>query len=165
MRRFAWMILVTSLLVVCSCNQQDSDNPSTEAADLSADEYTPIAGSNIAIEGDTPVKVISVGEFDTGIKTLPSLVAIEGRVSESVAKMSTFILVDCSNKPGCESTCCSQATVPIRLTAGNYTGELPQVGESVIVIADLTVTETGYQLDVFEARRGSKTLLKTAREM
>ncbi len=165
MCRFIWMVLIPCLLVVCSCSKQDSDKSSAEAASPATGEYTPLAGSEIAIKGDTRVAVVSVGNFDAGIKSLPGLVAIEGRVSESVAERNAFILVDCSNKAGCQDTCCPQATVPVRLAADSYTGELPQVGESVIVIGDLTVTETGYQLDVIEARRGSKTLLKTVREI
>ncbi len=161
MNRFFWMVLTACLLVVCSCSQQDSDKPSAEAAEPEAAKYTPIAGSDIAIGGDTHVTVISVGDFDANIKSLTGLVAVEGRVSESVAEMNTFILVDCSKEAGCESNCCPLATVPIRLTAGNYTGDLPRKGESVIVIGDLTVTETGYQFGVIEVRRGSRTLLKT----
>jgi len=164
MSRFTWMVLTTCLLVVCSCSQQDSDKLSAEA-DSVASEYTPIAGSDIALGGDTRVKVTSVGDFDTNLKSLAGLVAIEGRVSESVAERNAFILVDCSNKAGCQSTCCSKATVPVQLVAGSYTGDLPLKGESVIVIGDLKVTDTGYQLDVIEARSGSRTLLKTGAEI
>ncbi len=163
MSRFAWMVVAACMIVACSCNQQKTETSSAEDDNPVPAEYSPMAGQNIAVGGDAHATVISVGDFDANTKSLAGLVAIEGRVSETNADMHAFILVDCSNKAGCQSSCCPQASVPVRLTAGGYTGDLPQAGEAVVVIGDLTVTETGYKLDVLETRRGSETLLKMAR--
>ncbi len=162
MSRFVWTAIALGLLVVCSCSQQDADTPASDAGTPAPVEYSPMAGTEIAVGDGARATVISVGDFDANTQALAGLVAVEGRVSESFTDKDAFILIDCSTKAGCASSCCPQAKLPIRLTAGGYTGDLPREGESVIVIGDLTVTGTGYQLDVIETRRGSETLLRKA---
>ncbi len=150
--RGAILIMVGSgLLGGCS-----SEPPETFAETT----YTPLAGSNLALAGGMTVPIISVGQFDQDTASHAGRIAIEGRVSESYADRSTFILVDCTNMEGCAKACCPQATVPVRLADSEYAGDLPQPDDFVIVIGTLTLTETGYKLEVDEVRRKAETLMR-----
>lgn len=163
MSRTIWMILTIALLAGCSGGQQESDTSVADAATTEPVEYSPMVGSEITAADGLRATVISVGEFDANTKSLAGRVAVEGRVEESFAERDAFIMVDWRNEDGCTKSCCPQAEVPIRLMAGGYTGRLPRKGEAVVVIGDLSVTDTGYQFDVLETRSGAETLLRIAK--
>jgi hypothetical protein len=107
--------------------------------------------------------VLSVGDFDQNLRQLSGLVAIEGRVKASYPERGALILVDCSNMADCNDGCCPQAEVPVRLELENYDGQLPQTDREIVIVGDLTVSDTGYELAVRQIRHHDEVLceLKT----
>ena len=152
--------LVLSLLVVCACGQKGSDSATTNAEAVADVSYTPLAGGTLSVDGSGAVPIISVAQLDKDPGSYAGVVAIEGKVSERFNDRFTFIMVDCARMDGCASDCCSPATVPIRLARSEYRGELPALKDNVIVVGALTVTETGYELEVAQVRRGEDAVLE-----
>jgi len=155
------MIAAFCLVAGCSGGQQETETVAAEAGQEEPAAYSSIAGTEVTTGDGVSATVISVGVFDANTNLFAGRIAVEGRVEESFPDRNTFVLVDCSTDAGCTKACCPQAKVPVRLDAGAYDGRLPRQGESVVVIGDLTVTDTGYHFDVMEARSGAETLLTT----
>ncbi len=152
--------LVMSVLVICSCGGGGSDTATTDPETAAAVSYTPLAGGTLSVDGSGAVPIISVAQLDKDPGSFAGTVAIEGKVSERFEDRFAFIMVDCARMDGCASDCCSPATVPIRLARSEYRGELPALKDNVIVVGALKVTETGYELEVAQVRRGEDTLLE-----
>ncbi|MCB1217893.1 hypothetical protein KDL44_10895 [bacterium] len=172
MTRLIAILAVLLILPVAGCNKAGnqsasrSDNAAPAIADaLPADggvdagtgslpDYEPQAGHELALAGDEKVLIVSVADLDSKARDLEGLVALEGRVAESYPDKGTIILVDCDNMKGCQDGCCPQTRVPVRLSkaAGEEKVSVPAVDEYVIVVADLSLTETGYNLAVREVR-------------
>jgi hypothetical protein len=137
-----------------------SAEASSGEADAAKDKpaYEPKAGTELDLGNDEKVMIVSVGDIDAKSADYEGLVAIEGRVSESYPDKASFILVDADNMKGCSSGCCPQAKVPVRVakSADGKDAAVPGVDEMVIVVAQLTLTETGYTLDVRELRKVGK---------
>jgi hypothetical protein len=174
MRNTVLLSSLLSLLLLVSCNTADTDRAEAEAAQAQAakvqneqpaapvqagDSYEPVAGSILALDTGEEVTVLSVGDFDQRLKELSGLVAIEGRVKEAYPERGALVLVDCANMQGCGDGCCPQAEVPVRLALEEYSGSLPDADREIVVIADVTVLEAGYDLAIREIRQGGKTML------
>ena len=171
------MIVVVVLMVVASCNQAVEETPGdtptvlpvrTSQAVADPGSVEPVAGT-ASLEGTTvntpagtEVKVISIGTFDTRKKELSGVVAVEGRVSRVFAERGAFMLVDYDQMDGCTDSCCPVTEIPVRLVIEEYEGALPAVDDVVVLIADLTLTETGYDLAVAEVQCGGEPILTRA---
>lgn len=120
-----------------------------------AADYQSQAGTELALSDDEKVLIVSVADLDEKSSEMEGLVAIEGRVAESYPDKGTIILVDCDNMKGCADGCCPQTRVPVRLSSAGDGQQIavPGVDEMVIVVADLSLTETGYNLAVRELRK------------
>lgn len=143
-----------------AANTNDTASKILASAEAASDEapakvvqsdYEPQAGKELELADGEKVVIVSVADLDAHVKDMEGLVAIEGRISESYPDKSTIILVDIANT-GCASECCPQAKIPVRLRAEGEEGNVPGVNKEVIVIADLSLTETGYNLAVREVR-------------
>lgn len=121
-------------------------------------EFVSQAGKELALSDDEKVMIVSVGTLDSKASEMAGLVAFEGRVAESYPDRGTIILVDSENMEDCPDGCCPQARVPVRLSKAEGSEEVsvPGVNEMIIVVADLSLTETGYNLDVRELRPADK---------
>jgi len=174
MRIVSALIGLLGLLWLASCNTRDTDNSVSDAAQAqpavnpaptpapaseAAEGYQPLAGSILALDSGEEFAVLSVGDFDQKFKELSGLVAVEGRVKEAYPESGALVLVDCDNMAGCGDGCCPQAEVPLRLAMADYAGALPETNHEVIVIGDISVTDTGYDLAVREIRQGDEVLL------
>lgn len=176
MNRLTAIMALLAVMLVASCNKgpaadtASSKAPATNvlaSAEASSGEtavandksaYEPIAGTELELSDNEKVMIVSVADFDAKSDEYEGLVAIEGRVSESYPDKASFILVDADNMKGCSSGCCPQAKVPVRVAVSDDGKEsaVPAVDEMVIVVAQLTLTETGYTLDVRELRKVGK---------
>ena len=175
MVRLIAIVALLLLLPVAGCNKGDTSQSaataqvqtpalvsSAEAASTQAtpaaseSDYEPLAGQELELLGDEKVLIVSVGELDAKSKDMEGLVAIEGKVAESYPDRGTIILVDVVDS-GCGDDCatCPRARVPVRLSKadGEEKVSVPGVDEMVIVVADLSLTETGYTLNVRELRK------------
>jgi len=173
MRNYATAICLLVLLLATACNQEEAENPATATAQVSpgtsaaaeppaqegGDAHQATGGSVLALNTGEEVNVLSVGDFDQRLKDLTGLVAIEGRVKEAYPERGALVLVDCTNMAGCTDGCCPQAEVPVRLVLENYSGTLPEADREVVVVADITVLDAGYELAVREIRQGEEVLL------
>ncbi|MCB1188133.1 hypothetical protein KDL29_13285 [bacterium] len=173
MTRQIAIIAMLLILPLAGCNKGGSNTDASAAAAQAApavsDElatsadataiaeevkYEPQAGHELALGDDEKVIIVSVADLDSKAKDMEGLVALEGRVAESYPDKGTIILVDCDNMKGCQDGCCPQTRVPVRLGAaeGSEQQAVPAVDEYVIVVAELSLTETGYNLAVREVR-------------
>ncbi|MEZ5337121.1 MAG: hypothetical protein R3F46_02560 [bacterium] len=174
MTRFIAILAMLLILPVAGCNKGGASTESTasatskvpsivssaEAASTAAapakeeSSYEPLAGKELELSKDEKVIIVSVADLDSKAKDMQGLVALEGRVAESYPDKGTIILVDCDNMKGCQDGCCPQTRVPVRLSKGSDERKVsvPGVDEYVIVVADLSLTETGYTLAVREVR-------------
>lgn len=176
MRKYATAICLLALLLAAACNQDEAESPATATAQAvpgttvaaeppaqpkqeSADVHQSSAGSILALNTGEEVTVLSVGDFDQRLKDLTGVVAIEGRVKAAYPERGALVLVDCANMAGCGDGCCPQAEVPVRLALEDYSGAMPEADREVVVIADITVLEAGYELAVREIRQGEEVLL------
>lgn len=120
------------------------------------------AGS-IKLSDGSAVQLINVGLLDGDYKNHAGLVAIDGEVAQVFADKGTFMLkncVDASMKAsGCSKPCCGEAQIPVKVDMTKFSGVMPEAGADVVVIGDVSVTETGYTLAVREVRSGEQTIL------
>lgn len=162
--------MIALLLLAAGCNEAPkSEAVSQTAAAPAAAELQPaesseaasntLAGTQLALAGGQQIEVLSVGKFDQQLSSLAGKVAIEGRVSESYPERGALILVDTANIAGCDVNCCPQAEVPVRIALEDYDGELPPADKQVVIVGDISVSETGYELAVSEIREGESVLL------
>ncbi len=175
---FALLITVTCFSLLAACNKTTapatstsataaagSTAPLTAAADPAATAEPAAAepASSIQLADGTQVPVIAASVLDSDPKAHAGLVAISGEVSQVFAEKGTFMLKDCPKDDDCKTTdscsCCSTAEVPVRVELSAYDGGLPAVQQDVIVIAEVSPTETGYTLAVREVRQGAKSIL------
>jgi len=171
---FVWLLALTPL---AACNTAGKDNatadsvqPATAAVPAQTSQsdtmkdpagaYQSVAGSILALDSGEEVPVLSVGDFDQRLNKLDGLVAIEGRVKESYPERGALVLVDFANMAGCSDGCCPQAEVPVRLALEEYSGSLPEPDREIVVIGDISVSETGYDLAVREIRQDEEILLR-----
>ena len=174
MIRLIAILALLLILPVAGCNKGGASTESTaagtakvppivssaEAASTAAaptkeeSSYEPQAGKELELSKDEKVLIVSVADLDSKAKDMEGLVALEGRVAESYPDKGTIILVDCDDMKGCQDGCCPQTRVPVRLSraAGEEKVSVPAVDEYVIVVAELSLTETGYNLAVREVR-------------
>ena len=167
------IMALTAALLSTGCNKGTGSDASTATAPANkilasaeassaapeSEQETPAyetkAGTELALSDDQKVMIISVADLDAKSADYEGLVAIEGRVSESYPDKASFILVDCDNMQGCKDGCCPQTRVPVRIAQAEGQPEItvPVVDEMVIVIAQLSLTETGYALAVQDVRK------------
>lgn len=178
MNRFTVVICSVLLVLATACDQTpvetETHSPATTAAAPAATDQATgqatdappaapaqasLAGTTIALADGAQVEIISVGGFDQTYKTLNGTVAIEGRVAEVFPERGAFVLVDYDRMAECQSGCCPQAEVPVRLTLAEFKGELPSAELEIIVIGELALNDLGYELTVNEIRCGSEVLL------
>lgn len=143
----------------------DGHGHAVAEAQAPAEAQTPagVEPSSIVLADGTEVKVIEASVLDGDPKAYSGLVAISGEVATVYADKGTFTLKDCAKDDDCKTTdscgCCSKAQVPVRLELKDYDGALPEAAQDVIVIAEVSPTETGYSLAVREVRQGDKAIL------
>ncbi|MCC7477546.1 hypothetical protein IT575_03720 [bacterium] len=118
---------------------------------------------SIKLADGSAAPVINVGLLDGDYKNHSGLVAVDGEVAAVFVDKGTFMLKNCVDESmkadGCSKACCAEAQIPVKLDMSLYSGELPAVGTDVMVIGDVSLTETGYTLAVREVRTGEKTIL------
>ncbi len=136
----------------------------TPATQTTESDYTPLAGTNLALANGVEVGIISVGKFDTDLQSLGGLIAVEGRVAEVFADKGRMLLVDTDRMKGCQDGCCPLAEVAVRLALENFEGEMPLAETEVIVVGDLTITSMGYEFAVHEIRQAGEVLLGKSEE-
>lgn len=172
MNRYAIAFGSLLLVMVFACDQGSAETKSPATSSAAAapaagkpvaapldSEQASIVGTTIAIATGEEVEIISVGSFDQDYKSLSGVVAIEGRVAEVYPERGALLLVDYDRMADCESGCCPQAEVPVRLVLEEFNGELPPQDLEVVVVGDLTVKNMGYELVVNEIRHGDEVLL------
>jgi len=173
MLRIAVVVLLLAGIVSCNEAVQETSNTDTPAArSFRSSEAAPaektaepvaevesLAGSMVKAASGEEIEVISVGTFDTKTKELAGMIALEGRVSKVFAERGAFMIVDFEQMDGCQDSCCPATEIPVRLAIEEYEGDLPAVDDVVILVADLTLTDTGYNLEVAEVQRAGEAIL------
>ena len=183
--RILFITCLLGLMALASCNKQGSASGDSAAAakdassapQLAADAQAPpeapaaetgagaaaaLPASITLVDGKT-VPVIAASAVDSDPKAHAGLVAIAGEVTQVFAEKGAFMLKDSPKDADCKTEdscgCCSKAEVPVRLALEDFNGTLPAAKQNVIVVAEVSLTETGYTLAVSEVRSGDTTLL------
>lgn len=173
--RLALGVALVGLITLAACNKAVAPESSTAttssaasapAASAPPETAAPAevkAPSSLVLADGTKVQVVTASVLDGDPKAYTGLVAITGEVSQVFAEKGTFMLKDCPKDADCKTedncSCCSKAEVPVRLVLSEYTGNMPQAQQEVVVIAEVSPTGTGYTLAVREVRLGEKAIL------
>ena len=179
--RLLSLAAMIGVLTVAACNKggsTDSGDPAASAGLANtaaetavapaADTAAPVAAEaaepdSIALADGTPLPVIKASVLDSDYQAHVGLVAIAGEVAAVYADKGTFMLKDCPEDESCKTedncACCSEAQIPVRVAASVFDGALPAVAQEVIVIAEVSATAAGYNLDVREVRQGDQAIL------
>jgi hypothetical protein len=110
------------------------------------------------------IRIVDATAVDVDPNPYVGRVAINGKVGDVWAEKGTFTLVDLKQMPGCTDGCCPKTNIPVSVSLAEYSGDFPKAGEVVLVICELSTTDTGgYSVQVEEVRQGEKTLIKRAK--
>lgn len=119
--------------------------------------------TSVKLADGSTAPVINVGLLDGDYKNHVGLVAIDGQVAQVFADKGTFMLKNCVDEGmkagGCTKPCCADAQIPVKVDMTQFMGKLPETGSDVMVVANVTLTSTGYKLDVREIHKGNLTVL------
>lgn len=102
--------------------------------------------------------VIGVDALVANPKAHAGKVEITGVVARVFPKTSSFVLIDAKEYAACGSLTCAEVTLPIQTPTGSFTGDLPQVKDTVVVIGEVTPLEKGLNVSVVSVKRGETVL-------
>jgi hypothetical protein len=165
--KFAIIAVGLALLGLCSCNPSAKKDVSVSVEtgagkklvmDVSPPAATP-APESVTLASGESVPCVSVAALDVKPETHAGQLAIMGKVEAVYGERGAFTVVDCAKMTGCADDCCSKTAIPMSVPTTGYIGELPTVGDELIVVGTLTPGETGYSFEVVEVRRGEETII------
>ncbi len=123
--------------------------------------------ADIKAAPEAPVEPLPEGAIEVGVEKLWSdpaayegLVALEGYVTQSFPDRGAFVMADLKEAECCPEAGCAEFTVPAKVPATEFSGEVPNAMESVVAIGKVTPRDKGFDFSVSEVRRDGKVILK-----
>lgn len=115
------------------------------AADAAAPAATP------AVQGS---KAGGVDAVVADPKAYAGPVTITGVVSRVFPKTGSFVLIDSQEYAACGDLNCAAVTLPVQTPNGEFTGELPQLADTVVITGEVVPLDKGLKLTVTEVKKG-----------
>lgn len=143
MNRFAIPLIAITLATALSATVY------VLAADTPAPATTPSAGTSTAIGVDALV---------ANPKAHAGKIMITGVVARVFPKTGNFVLIDSKEYAACGSLTCAEVSLPIQTPIESFTGELPQLKDTVVVFAEVTPLEKGLTVTVVSVKKGDTVL-------
>lgn len=128
------------------------------AADAPPPTPAPATATATAAAPASAPKAVTVDALVANPKAYAGTVAITGVVARVFPKTGSFVLIDSQEYAACNSVTCAQATLPIQTPTESFTGDLPQVKDTVVVTGEVTALDKGLQLTVTSVKQGDKVL-------
>jgi len=101
-----------------------------------------------------------VDDFTADPAAYDGIIGIRGIVSFVYPPDSTFVIIDMKEYELCGVVTCAINEIAISVPRDQYSGELPNVEDTVVVYSGITSGENVYLLEVSEVKRGKETILK-----
>ncbi len=119
-----------------------------------------LASTQPTNETTTPLITIGVDDFTADPAAYDGIIGIRGIVSFVYPPDSTFVIIDVKEYELCGVVTCAINEMAISVPRDQYSGELPNVEDTVVVYSGITSGENVYLLEVSEVKRGKETILK-----
>lgn len=137
-----------------SSSNQTAAAPDAAIADIKAAPKTP--GEPMP-EG---IETVGVEKLWSDPAAYEGVVAIEGYVTQSYPERGAFVMADVKEAECCPEAGCAEFTVPAKVPAAEFSGEMPKAMETVVAIGKVTPREKGFDFAVSEVRRDGKVIMK-----
>ena len=109
---------------------------------------------------DTRVVTIGVDDIAADPGAYDGVIGIRGIVSFVYPSDSTFVIIDVKEYELCGVVTCAINEIAVTIPSEQYSGELPNVEDEVVVYGEITTQGAIYSLEVLEVKRGEETILK-----
>ncbi len=111
-------------------------------------------------ETTTPGVTVGVDDVAADPGAYDGIIGIKGIVSFVYPSDSTFVIIDVKEYELCGVVTCAINEIAITVPPDQYSGELPNVEDEVLVYSEITSGGNVYLLEVSEVKRGKETILK-----
>ena len=123
-----------------------------------------MAGSQVVGETDTPQVTVGVDDIAADPGAYNGIIGIRGIVSFVYPADSTFVIIDVREYELCEVVTCAINEIAVTVPPEQFSGELPNVEDEVVVYGEIITRGAIYSLGISEVKRGEETILKRVTE-
>jgi len=123
-----------------------------------ADTPAPAPTTTTVADTTAAPKPVGVDAVVANPKAHSGPISITGVVSRVFPKTGGFVLIDAQEYAACGELNCCPVTLPIQTPNQEFTGELPQLKDTVVVFGEVTALEKGLKVTVTSVKKGETTL-------
>jgi len=119
-----------------------------------ADTPAPAPTTTTVADTTAAPKPVGVDAVVANPKAHSGPIAITGVVSRVFPKTGSFVLIDAEEYAACGELSCCPVTLPIQTPTEEFTGELPQLKDTVVVLGEVTALKKGLKVTVTSVKKG-----------